>query len=145
MVEYTQILGMPKDNVLENILALYRNLFQSEADVYGMKTKRNLVTFLALQNGEPAGFKMGYERNESQFYSWLGGVAKPFRNQGVASELMKRQHEWCRQNGYRTVRTHTKNKWKSMLILNLQHGFDIIGTYTNQESGTKIMLEKRIY
>ncbi|HEY8343405.1 MAG TPA: GNAT family N-acetyltransferase [Calditerricola sp.] len=45
-----------------------------------------------------------------------------YRRRGIATELMKRQHAWCRRHGYQTIRTHTKNKWREMLILNLRHG-----------------------
>lgn len=60
------------------------------------------------------------------------------------SELMRRQHEWCRSHGYRVIRTHTKNKWRDMLILNIRHGFDVIGTYTDEKGEPKIILEKRL-
>lgn len=63
--------------------------------------------------------KLGINQDrKSRFYSWLGGVYPEYRGQGVASELMCRQHEWCKEQGYEVVRTQTKNKWRSMLILN---------------------------
>jgi hypothetical protein len=49
-----------------------------------------------------------------------------------------------KEHGYEVVRTHTKNKWRSMLILNLRHGFDVIGTYTDNRGEPKIILEKRL-
>jgi hypothetical protein len=56
---------------------------------------------------------------------------------------MRRQHDWCRQNGYRTIRTHTYNQWRSMLILNIRSGFDIIGTLSGKR-GLTIVLEKTL-
>ncbi|HEU5140822.1 MAG TPA: GNAT family N-acetyltransferase [Bacillales bacterium] len=142
-MEYIHVPGMPTDGVLADIAGLYRTIFQTEEDLTkDLETKRNLVTFAALANDQVVGFKMGYDRKEGHFYSWLGGVEKGFREQGIASELIRRQHSWCRQNGYRTIRTHTKNKWKDMLILNLRHGFDVIGTYTDDKGEPKIILER---
>jgi predicted GNAT superfamily acetyltransferase len=110
-----------------------------------MQTKTRLLTFVAKENERVVGFKLGYERKGKHFYSWLGGVDEAYRGQGIANELMKRQHEWCRENGFRTIRTHTKNKWKHMLILNLKHRFDVIGTYTDNRGEPKIILEKKLY
>jgi hypothetical protein len=31
-----------------------------------------------------------------------------------------------------------------MLILNIKHGFDVIGTYTDEKGEPKIILEKRL-
>lgn len=90
------------------------------------------------------GYKIGYQDRKSRFYSWLGGVYPEYRGQGIASELMLKQHEWCKQHGYAVVRTQTKNKWRSMLILNLRHGFNIVGTYTDEKGEPKITLEKRL-
>ncbi|HET7578784.1 MAG TPA: GNAT family N-acetyltransferase [Bacillales bacterium] len=144
-MEYKRIQGMPEGNDLKEILAFYQDIFRPEANfLEEMKTKRNLVTFVALVDGDMVGFKMGYDRKENHFYSWLGGVSDFYRGQGVASELMKQQHQWCREAGYHAIRTHTKNKWKAMLILNLRHGFDVIGTYTYVKGEPKIILEKRL-
>ena len=90
------------------------------------------------------GYKIGYEDKTERFYSWLGGVNLEYRGQGIASELMGRQHAWCREHGYSVVRTQTKNKWRDMLILNLRHGFDIVGVYTDEKGEPKIILEKQL-
>ena len=57
---------------------------------------------------------------------------------------MVRQHAWCREQGYSVVSTRTKNKWRNMLILNLRYGFDIIGTYTDDQGEPKIILTKTL-
>lgn len=85
---------------------------------------------------------IGYQDRKTRFYSWLGGVYPEYRGQGIASELVVKQHAWCRSQGYSVVRTQTKNKWRNMLILNLRHGFDVVGTYTNEHREPKIILEK---
>lgn len=43
--------------------------------------------------------------------------------------------------GYNVIRTQTRNTWREMLILNLQNGYDVVGTRTEQGE-TTILLEK---
>lgn len=89
------------------------------------------------------GYKIGHLRKEGHYYSWIGGVDPAWRGQGIASRLMRDQHAWCQEQGYKTIRTHISNQWRNMLILNLRHGFDIIGTLTDEHGKPKLILEKR--
>jgi GNAT superfamily N-acetyltransferase len=107
------------------------------------KHQNQFHLLLAFIDGAPVGFKIGYEKNEHEFYSWLGGVHPEFRGLGIATDLMKRQHEWCRQRGYQVVQTKTQNRFRAMLLLNVKHGFDVIGTHESKE-GMKIALEKKL-
>ncbi|WP_144235690.1 GNAT family N-acetyltransferase [Planomicrobium okeanokoites] len=109
-----------------------------------MAEKPKLHIDLALDDERVIGYKIGYALNREQFYSWLGGVDERYQHQGIARELMERQHEYISQESYNAVRTHTKNKWRSMLMLNIQYGFDIIGTYTDDTGEAKIILEKKL-
>jgi GNAT superfamily N-acetyltransferase len=112
---------------------------------YGKFRNHNKFHLLtAFVDGEAVAFKIGFELNAQQFYSWLGGVVPEFRGSGLASDLMKRQHEWCRAQGYNSVQTKTLNRFRDMFILNLRHGFDVIGGHQSDEGGYKIILEKRL-
>jgi GNAT superfamily N-acetyltransferase len=91
---------------------------------------------------EVVGFKLGYAESEAVFYSWLGGVQPAYRQQGIARELMQRQHDWCRRAGFRRVRMKTRNQWKFMLILSLRSGFEISETYAGADGVLRIVLEK---
>lgn len=104
--------------------------------------KFHLIT--AFVEGQCVGFKLGYELNNQEFYSWLGGVVPEFRGLGIASDLMKVQHDWCLKQGYKKVQTKTQNRFREMFILNLKHGFEVIGCHTSDEGGFKIVLEKRL-
>ena len=104
---------------------------------------RSLLT-VAHDSGKALGFKLGYEEKPDKFYSWLGGVAPEARKTGLGKALMQSQHDWCKKAGYPRIQTRTKNKWREMLILNLKSGFDIIGTYTDEEGEPKIILEKKL-
>jgi predicted GNAT superfamily acetyltransferase len=144
-VDYIHYEGIPDERMLKDIFRIHEKIFGSSQELfYEMKTKPNLLVLLAYDEDRIVGYKIGYERKAKSFYSWIGGVDPNYRNRGIATELMKRQHEWCRRKGYQTVRTHTKNKWRDMLILNLRHGFDIIGTFTDEKGEPKIILEKRL-
>ena len=45
-------------------------------------------------------YKIGYAMTQTKYYSWLGGVRPDQRRQGLASELMERQHNWAAAQGY---------------------------------------------
>ena len=70
---------------------------------------RRRLLLAALEDDCVVGYKFGYEDSPGRFYSWIGGVSPPHRRQGVARQLMERQHEWARERGYPRVRTHTSN------------------------------------
>ena len=99
--------------------------------------------WLAYAEGQLVGCKLGYERKPGHYYSWLGGVHPEFRGRGIAAELMRQQHAWCIKEAYQAVRTHTYNRWRAMLLLNLRHGFDIIGTVQGGR-GLTLVLEKEL-
>jgi GNAT superfamily N-acetyltransferase len=99
---------------------------------------------LAYVEGECAGFKLGYEKSNSEFYSWLGGVRTQFRGLGIASDLMRAQHDWCRRQEYQKVSTKTKNRYREMLILNVKHGFDVVGTEVSEGGEIKIAMVKNL-
>jgi GNAT superfamily N-acetyltransferase len=109
-----------------------------------LKNHKNFHLLIAYVDKKAVGFKLGYELDSFNFYSWLGGVLPEYRDLGIATDLMKAQHEWCRKQGYRKVQTKTVNKYKEMLILNLQNGFEVIGTHLSNEGGFKIVLEKTL-
>lgn len=111
------------------------------ADLSYQQQRQPVQAWLAYVDGRLVGCKLGYEQKPGQYYSWLGGVHPDFRGRGIAAELMRLQHAWCTAQGYRRVRTHTYNRWRAMLLLNLQHGFDIIGTMQGSR-GLTIVLEK---
>lgn len=99
---------------------------------------------MALVDKCVVGYKIGYALDDQIFYSWFGGVRPDCRKLGIASELMRRQHEDFRLLGYGIVRTKTMNKWRGMLLLNIQTGFDVLETEVDQRGQLKIVLEKKL-
>ncbi|WP_017436063.1 GNAT family N-acetyltransferase [Saccharococcus caldoxylosilyticus] len=145
-MQYQLYEGMPPEDVIEQIMNLYETIFQTSSENIRNKMQKvdRLLVLVALDNGKVVGFKLGYEQGANEFYSWIGGVDSAYRRQGIGSTLMTMQHDWLKEHGYSVVTTTTKNKWRNMLILNLRHGFDIIGTYTDEKGEPKIILKKQL-
>ncbi len=95
-------------------------------------------------NGALAGFKLGYRRGPSLFYSWLGGVHPDARRQGVAADLMRRQHAWAQSQGYTEIETQTRATNNAMIILNLRSGFRICGYRLDHMSREIVMQLKQL-
>ncbi|SHL69212.1 GNAT family N-acetyltransferase [Hymenobacter psychrotolerans] len=112
-------------------------------DLHYQQQHQPVQAWLAFDGEGLIGCKLGYERKPGHYYSWLGGVHPDHRGQGIAAELMRRQHAWCQEQGYYRIRTQTYNRWRAMLLLNLRHGFDIIGTVQGAR-GLTIVLEKEL-
>lgn len=145
-ITYTHFDTYPDRKTVEGIIQLHNKIFGGSDDLAGrMKEKPGLQIDVAVHGEKMVGYKIGYALNREQFYSWLGGVDANYRKQGIASTLMDQQHQQVKGSGYKAVQTKTKNKWRSMLILNIKSGFDIIGTYTDEEGEPKIILEKKLW
>ncbi|MVM30367.1 GNAT family N-acetyltransferase [Spirosoma sp. HMF4905] len=148
-IRYEMTTGLPSEPILTVLLDLLGTIFNNQdrtellAKLTYQASRTGLQTQWASINDRIVGCKFGYERKPGQFYSWLGGVHPDFRGQGIAAELMRQQHDWCRQNKYNTIRTQTYNQWRSMLLLNLRFEFDIIGTEQGKH-GLTIVLEKKL-
>ncbi|MEZ0541921.1 GNAT family N-acetyltransferase [Fibrella arboris] len=151
--------NLPPAPVLAKLLDLLTGIFTNQSreewltDLTVKATYPGFQLIVALAEDQVAGCKIGYTwqpdgKPTTTFYSWLGGVDPIYRGKGIAGELMRLQHEACRaaggiHPGYVIIRTHTYNQWRDMLILNLRHGFQIVGTQPGKH-GLTIMLEKTL-
>ncbi|MGI2328482.1 GNAT family N-acetyltransferase [Planococcus sp. YIM B11945] len=128
-----------------SFLQLHESIFGADKDLLNkIESKPETLIFLALHDSRVVGYKMGYRLDEQMFYSWLGGVDPAYRAQAIASRLMELQHNDLKRAGYKKVQTKTKNKWRSMLILNIKSGFEVVDTYIDDDGETKIVLEKKL-
>ncbi|MEI4803690.1 GNAT family N-acetyltransferase [Bacillus sp. FJAT-51639] len=142
---YVEFNEIPDNKILDRIVKLHTSIFGHANDlITQMKKKPQLRIDAVLDGQKVIAYKIGYALSHEKFYSWLGGVDPDYRNHGVASKLMERQHRFLKEQEYKTVQTKTKNKWRNMLILNIKNGFDVIGTYTDNKGEPKIILEKRL-
>jgi len=139
------------ENLTETELAQVRELHQvCFGSVVGedfFQTKlalhKRCFSVLAYEGEKLLGYKIGYALGADLFYSWLGAVEPDHRHLGLASELLLRQHQWCREQGFSRIETRTRNKFLSMLRLNLKYGFEITGMLTD-DRGAKIILQKKL-
>ncbi|GIN72642.1 hypothetical protein J14TS2_31170 [Bacillus sp. J14TS2] len=144
-MKYVNIVGFPDQQLLSQILSLHETIFKdSDMFMRKAKDKPRLLFTIGFEEGKVVGYKIGYELNSDIFYSWLGGVDEQRRSQGIASKLMKEQHLYIKDKGYKIVQTKTKNKWRNMLILNIKYGFDVVGIDAAKPSDPKIILEKAL-
>lgn len=136
------------NSLLCDLKALEKEIFKNTTESFFDKDKKKYqsspLCLVAYDNEKPIAFKIGYKLSDSVFYSWLGGVLPSYRNQGLAKLLMQKQHEQLKSAGYHFVRTSSRNKFKSMLILNLKMGFDITGTQLKKPNDLSILLEKEL-
>ncbi len=127
--DYQRWIG-PITDAADPLLALCKAVFAEFDSAYLLNRLPRIADpdlWLAIEGGEWAGFKLGYRRGDALLYSWLGGVHPRLRGQGVASELMERQHAHAAAVGYRFVETRTRAANNPMILLNLRHGFHITG------------------
>ncbi len=136
------------ENHLEDAVAVSRQIpeFNNpyKMDEYLKRVQRNHLILTARIDGQPIGFKIGYEQNDKgTLYSWMGGVLPEYRKQGIAEMLAAYQENWARENRYTTIRIKTREKHKAMQAFSLKRGFVItekIAKTPEQES--RIWMEK---
>jgi GNAT superfamily N-acetyltransferase len=148
-IDYEFHATLPTDaGVQQALLHLLATALESSptelaADLAYQQLRSPVQLWLAWVAGKMVGCKLGYERKPQHYYSWLGGVEPALRGNGIARELLRQQHLWCRQQGCHYIRTHTYNRWRAMLLLNLREGFDIVGT-VQERRGLVLVLEKKL-
>ncbi|ALS75917.1 hypothetical protein AUC31_12240 [Planococcus rifietoensis] len=144
-IHYQKFSSEPPYGIAEEITALHRLIFDGPGHwLEKLNRQETVLVYVALVDKCVVGYKIGYALDDQIFYSWLGGVRPDCRKLGIASELMRRQHEDLKDMGYEIVRTKTMNKWRGMLLLNIQTGFDVLKTEVDPRSQLKIVLEKKL-
>lgn len=102
---------------------------------------KTCLILVAYVEGELAGFKLGYEQEETIFYSWLGGVAFDFRRLGLAQSLLEYQETWARRQGYNHIQVKTMNRFPAMLNLLISNQYLI----TELTADPKSLVDHKLY
>ena len=137
---------IPEQKIVDGILQLHESIFKdSNALLEKIKSKPKVLLNLALDQSTVVGYKIGYELDSHKYYSWYGAVHEDYRGKGIASRLLEQQHRFLVESGYKLVQTKTRNKWRSMLVLNIKNGFDVLETFTDDEGIHRIVLEKKLF
>jgi GNAT superfamily N-acetyltransferase len=129
------------------IARLHREAFGADpGDTYAyLASLPDFTAWLALLDGEVVGMKVGAARGRRRFHSHEGAVTASARRRGIASALMRAQHDHARTLGHTVVTTNTFQRFGSMLRLNLAAGFTIVGTeVVPGQAGPKIRLRKTL-
>ena len=145
-IQYQCIESLPEPGVIEEIAQINQEIFAfsetKEVLTQLFSKQSRLLICLALRDEQLVGYKIGFEESRRVFESWRGGVVEHARGQGIAMELMRRQHQWCEESGYAVIKTTTNGDNGPMLVLNLKSGFEIVGTFVNRRGRLKV-LQKR--
>lgn len=145
-ISYQKFIAEPPKGITEEITMLHRQIFGGPGHwLEKLNSQEHMLIHVALVDKCVVGYKIGYALDDQIFYSWLGGVRPDCRKLGIASELMRRQHADLQALGYGVVRTKTMNKWRGMLLLNIQTGFDVLETEVDPRGQLKIVLEKKLF
>jgi predicted GNAT superfamily acetyltransferase len=102
-----------------------------------------VTAFVALSGDRIVAFKVGYATSRTKYYSWLGGVHPDFRDKGLASELMRRQHAWLTERGFSSIETAANQENHAMARLNLAHGFSVSGVRSTPGK-TQVLFSKQL-
>lgn len=106
---------------------------------------RRPAAFIAREADEVVGYVWGHERNEGEFYVSHIGVAPGRQRQGIGRALLREVEGLCRAREYRALSTSTYNRFRGMLILLLDEGFQIEGvTFPHQASEPRLLLRKEL-
>ncbi|MEZ8102378.1 GNAT family N-acetyltransferase [Vibrio bivalvicida] len=105
-----------------------------------LERKQRSLIQVAQQGDDILGFKIGYQIDETTFYSWFGGVSCLARNKGVAQKLLDIQEQWVTEQGYKQLKVKSRNQFPAMLRLLINNGY-LIENYEQKEP----LLESRIH
>ena len=90
--------------------------------------KYESIILVAEYAGKPVGCKLAYNRYfDGSVYSWLGGVLKPYRKQGIATLLLCEMEKVARSRFFYSIRMKTRNCHADMLRFAIKHNFKING------------------
>lgn len=88
---------------------------------------REHVLLIAEVDGRPAGYLIGYDRDQNQsFYCWMAGVVPEYRRKGVLTALMDALESWATEHEYRAIMIKTRNSRREMLSYLVRKDFDIV-------------------
>lgn len=130
---------------LETIRDLNRTIFEEERIINTFE-RSHVLMLLAVLDGRPVGFKVGYRENRFVYYSAKGGVLPDVRRHGIARALMEAMIDRIRPHGYRRFAFDTfPNRHPGMTVLALREGFRVVqADYNHTYRDFRLRFEKRI-
>lgn len=130
-MEYQFVKGQVGDIVAVLSLIPEFSHLTSEADIVARLAGKQSLILVATHNARPIGFKIGYSLNDTEFYSWLGGVIPAHRKMKVASQLRQQQEAWAIAHGFNVLKVKSMNQFPIMLQMLISSGYQICGYENN--------------
>ena len=91
-------------------------------------SKVQSIILIAEFAGKPVACKIAYNRYfDGSVYSWLGGVLVPYRNEGIATKLLKTLEMEAKKKLFLSIKVKTRSRHINMLQFSLKNGFYIYG------------------
>ena len=140
-VTYALVQSPFNDQLYQDVHQVANLAFTSVADTYlrwRLDNMPDVSVFTASGNNQMVGFKAGYASTETRYYSWLGGLDPAYQRRGIATQLMRKQHQWL-QEKYATVETHVLQSNKAMVQLNINSGLVVSGFFDKHGEANFIM------
>ena len=108
-------------------------------------TEKNGLLLIAYHGEDPVGFKLGYATAPDRiFFSWLGGVHKNFRRQGIAQNLLIKQESLVEDMGIRTIYFTSFDRFPAMISLGKKNGYKLVRKEIDKAE-MKYWYEKHLY
>ncbi|MCL1142776.1 GNAT family N-acetyltransferase [Shewanella gaetbuli] len=119
---------------------------QTQLDIAERLAANPCLILVAYVEGEVAGFKLGYAKQNDEFYSWLGGVLPDFRQLGLAKTMLEYQEKWAAEQGYKRLSVKTRNHFNAMLNMLVSRQYHITGLESDHHdtSNNKLHLQKQL-
>lgn len=130
---------------LETIRDLNVRIFNEQRVINSLE-REDLVMLLALINGVPIGFKVGYRENRFAFYSAKGGVLEEYRGRGAARAMLYELEKVSREKGYKKLAYDTfPNIHSGMTVLGLAEGYRVVrADFNSVYKDFRLRFEKRL-
>ena len=126
------------------IADLYNKVFAPpvEPDFFARRFdgRANVSQMLAEVEDRPAGFIIGFELRPTTYFCWLCGVLPDYRRSGIATQLIRAQHAWARDQDYEILRFECQNQHRPMLHVAIGEGYDLVGIRWDTASGNNVVI-----
>jgi len=102
--------------------------------------RANVSQMLAEVEDQPAGFIIGFELRPTTYFCWLCGVLPDYRRASIATQLIRAQHAWARDQDYETLRFECQNQHRPMLHVAIAEGYDLVGIRWDTASSNNVVI-----
>ena len=129
---------------LDLIARLYNEVFSPGQDEEFFRRRfqgrYNVSMFVAMLDGHPVGFALGFELRPGTYFLWLCGVVSDARRLGIATQLTHALLAFSVDHGYTVMRFECQNQHRPMLHVAITEGYDLVGIRWDTASGNNLVI-----